>query len=78
VQERHPSETYYMPPDMLRMPLDPLIDRVRGTNWLTELVYELRTLGRIRQAKAFWFKWAFLATIFTVIGLCAIVFTNKA
>jgi hypothetical protein len=77
MQERHPAETYYLSSELLRMPLDPLIDRVRGTNWLAELVYELRTLGRIRQAKAFWFRWAFMATGATVVGLYAVVFLNK-
>jgi hypothetical protein len=75
--ERHPAETYYLSAELLRMPLDPLIDRVRATNWQAELVYELRTLGRIRQAKAFWFRWAFMATGITVIGLYGMVFLNK-
>lgn len=75
--ERHPSETYYLSPELLRMPLDPLIDRVRTTDWQAELVYELRTLGRIRHAKAFWFRWAFMATGATVIALYALVFLNK-
>ena len=75
--EKRPSETYYLSPPLLEMGLDPLVERVRGTNWLTELVYELRTLGRIRERKAFWFKWAFLATAITVCGLYSLVFVEK-
>ena len=76
-QDHRPKETYYLSDPLLMMSLDPLIDRVRSTNWLAELVYELRTLGRIRQRKAFWFKWAFLATAITVCGLYSLVFIEK-
>lgn len=76
-EEYLPSETYYLPPELLRMKLGPLIDRVRATNWLGELVYELRTLGNIRQRKAFWLKWACLATGITVAGLYGLVFLGK-
>jgi hypothetical protein len=75
--EHRPAETYYLSEPLLRMSLDPLIERVRGTNWLAELVYELRTLGRIRSRKAFWFRWAFIATAITVCGLYSLVFVEK-
>ena len=76
-EEYVPSETYYLPPALLQMPLAPLMERVRATNWLGELVYELRTLGTIRQRKAFWFKWACLGVGVTVAGLYAMVFLGK-
>jgi hypothetical protein len=76
-EEYLPSETYYLPPELLRMKLAPLIERVRATNWLAELVYELRTLGTIRQCKAFWLKWACLATGLTVAGMYGMVFLGK-
>ena len=76
-EEYLPSETYYLPPELLRMKLAPLMDRVRATNWLAELVYELRTLGNIRQRKAYWFKWACLATGAAVVGIYGIVFLSK-
>jgi hypothetical protein len=76
-EEYLPSETYYLPPELLRMPLAPLMERVRATNWLAELVYELRTLGTIRQRKAFWFKQACLGVGVTVAGMYGMVFLGK-
>jgi hypothetical protein len=66
-----PSNTYYLSPAMLDLPARELVERVRATDWLAELVYELRKLATIRQRKAYWFRLAFIITGISVVGLYA-------
>ena len=68
-----PSNTYYLSPAMLRLPPQELVARVRATDWLAELVHELRKLAMIRQRKAFWFKWAFITSGLSVVGFYAVL-----
>ena len=68
-----PSNTYYLPPTLVGMDLRELVQRVRGTDWVTELVFELQKLASVRQRKAYWFKWAFISTGIAVLGLYMIL-----
>lgn len=68
-----PANTYYLSPAMVRLSPHELIERVRATDWLAELVYELRKLATIRQRKAFWFKWAFISSGTSVVGFYALL-----
>ena len=67
------SDTYFLPPPLVRMDLRELVARVRATDWVTELVYELQKLASVRQRKAYWFRWAFVSTGAAVLGLFAIL-----
>ena len=68
-----PSDTYFLPPALVRMDLRELVARVRATDWVTELTFELQKLASVRQRKAYWFRWAFLSTGSAVLGLFAIL-----
>ena len=68
-----PADTYYLSPAMIRLSPHELVERVRATDWLAELVYELRKLAMIRQRKAFWFKWAFVTSGLSVVGFYAVL-----
>jgi len=68
-----PSDTYYLPPTLVKMELRDLVARVRATDWVTELVYELQKLATVRQRKAYWFRWAFISTGVAVLGLFGIL-----
>lgn len=68
-----PSDTYFLPPALVKMELRELVARVRATDWVSELVYELQKLASVRQRKAYWFKWAFISTGVAVLGLFAIL-----
>jgi hypothetical protein len=68
-----PSDTYFLPPALVRMDLRDLVARVRATDWVTELVFELQKLASVRQRKAYWFRWAFVSTGAAVLGLFAIL-----
>ena len=67
------SDTYFLPPPLVALPLRDLVARARATDWLTELVFELQKLASIRQRKGYWFKWAFVSTVVAVLGLYAIL-----
>lgn len=68
-----PADTYFLPPALVKMELRDLVARVRATDWVTELVYELQKLATVRQRKAYWFRWAFISTGVAVLGLFAIL-----
>lgn len=68
-----PANTYYLSPAMIRLSPPELVARVRATDWLAELVFELRKLAMIRQRKAFWFKWAFISSGLSVVGFYAVL-----
>jgi hypothetical protein len=76
-EELQPAQTYYLPPELINLKLRPLVERLRATDWLTELAYELRTLANIRQRKAFWFKWACIGTGVAIVSLYSVVFWGK-
>ena len=67
------SDTYFLPPALVKMDLRELVARVRATDWVSELVYELQKLASVRQRKAYWFKWAFVSTGVAVLGLFVIL-----
>lgn len=68
-----PANTYYLPPPMVALKLRDLVRQVRETDWVAELVFELQKLASVRQRKAYWFKWAFISTGATVLGLYVIL-----
>ena len=68
-----PSNTYFLAGPMITMKLRDLVGRVRQTDWLSELVFELQKLASVRQRKAYWFKWAFISTGVAVMGLYLIL-----
>ena len=68
-----PSDTYFLPPPLVAMKLRDLVQRVRDTDWLSELVFELQKLASVRQRKAYWFRWAFISTAIAVVGPYAIL-----
>lgn len=67
------SNTYFLPPPLVDMKLRDLVARVRETDWVTELVFELQKLASVRQRKAYWFRWAFISTAIAVVGPYAIL-----
>ena len=71
--EYAPSDTYFLPPALVKMDLRDLVARVRATDWVMELVYELQKLASVRQRKAYWFRWAFVSTGVAVLGLFGIL-----
>jgi len=67
------SDTYFLPPPMIRLELRELVERVRATDWVTELTFELQKLASVRQRKAYWFRWAFISTGATILGLYSVL-----
>ncbi len=68
-----PANTYFLVGPMVTMKLKDLVGRVRQTDWLSELVFELQKLASVRSRKAYWFKWAFISTGVAVMGLYLIL-----